>query len=221
MSVKLINGERVERDLEKLAKRAGFMARDLADVAARVGIKSLIRNTQPFGLGGKARKMGEAAVARDVSRVFSSPTPGVRPEIVSLDGAREHHRAVWSPGKKVSRNARRKTIDIGIFRVFMAEELAKVGKAKGAWAAGLERLGVKGIQKWIQRHADEGRAVRQGRDGNVTWAVHAMPKHVADSYVLGERGAYRAMSNQERNIKKFFESKIKAEMKKAERKLNS
>jgi hypothetical protein len=55
--------EKVGRTLESLVKQEG---RGLA--------VELARNTRPFGFGEKARKTGETAVAKDITRIFALPS---------------------------------------------------------------------------------------------------------------------------------------------------
>jgi hypothetical protein len=55
--------EKVGRTLESLVKQEG---RGLA--------VELARNTRPFGFGEKARKIGEAAVAKDITGIFALPS---------------------------------------------------------------------------------------------------------------------------------------------------
>lgn len=220
MSIRLSNEREVSRELEALATRSGVVGDTLSDIAAQVGIRALVRNTQPFGLGGKAWKQGRAKTERDVRRCFYTVRPPRRPEITTTAAAAAHHNSQRDRRGRVGRRAIRKSISAAALDAYAAAQVAKVGSAKGGWVAAAARLGVS-VQKWIMAHADEGIATRSGRKGARLWNLHARSPHVATPHVLGERGAARSLAQQERNVKKFFEAKLRAEMKKAEKKLNS
>jgi hypothetical protein len=211
------------REISRLARQAGYESRDLADIAARIGMRALMRNTQPFGLGGKARKQGVRSVEIDLARIFrpvKRPGPGV---ISSLSDAAAWHRtqrAGSGKGRVPRTRANRRPVLGSVLSVYQGMMVERVGSAKGAWLAGAQRVGLRGVQKWITRHDGKGTAERRGRSKRALWHLHAQPAHVAAGHVLGESGARRALRAQERNVKKFFQMEIKKLAKRAEKKLN-
>ena len=219
----LVNGKEVERELLSLAKQAGVDARKFADESAAVGMKALVRTAQPFGLAGKAKRQGENAVRRDLGRAFQVVPDGARGQgiIRSMGAAENHHKGVRNTRGRVNRNAPKRRITAAVFFQYRKRVELRVGRAKGSFSTAAGSLGVRGIQKWIARSGDEGRSLRRGRFGKVTWELHGLPDHVASNNVLGPRGAARVLKSSERNLRKSFEARVRRKMKAAERRLNN
>ena len=219
----LLNGKEVERELLSLAKQAGVDARKFADEAAAVGMKALVRTTQPFGLAGKAKRLGENAVRRDLARAFQIVPDGARGNdiIRTMGGAAMHHKSVRDSRGRVNRNVKKRKITAAVFFQYMAKKIKWVGRAKGSFSTAADDLGVRGLQKWISRSKGEGRSRRSGRVRKVTWELHGLPDYVASNNVLGPRGAARVLKSSERNLRKSFEARVRRKMKAAERRLNN
>lgn len=73
-SAKLSGGSDVVRLLRRHPEKVGRTMESLVKQEARGLSVELARNTRPFGFSDKARKIGEEAVARDISGVFALPS---------------------------------------------------------------------------------------------------------------------------------------------------
>jgi hypothetical protein len=73
-SAKLSGASDVVRLLRRHPEKVGRSMESLVKQEARGLSVELARNTRPFGFSDKARKIGEEAVARDISGVFALPS---------------------------------------------------------------------------------------------------------------------------------------------------
>ena len=73
-SAKLSGASDVVRLLRRHPEKVGRTMESLVKQEARGLSVELARNTRPFGFSDKARKIGEEAVARDISGVFALPS---------------------------------------------------------------------------------------------------------------------------------------------------
>ena len=62
------------KQLKQLARLSGQTTEEVLWKYSSIFVGQLIRRTQPFGTGAKARQVGEKAVARDIARVYISPS---------------------------------------------------------------------------------------------------------------------------------------------------
>ncbi|MGJ8677222.1 MAG: hypothetical protein ACSHX0_06875 [Akkermansiaceae bacterium] len=206
----LVNEKLITRELEKLAKLAGIEGDKYADFAAEVAAKGLVRETQPFGVGAKARRSGEGAIYKDLGAAFQVVPSNARggDVISSISAAKSHHASVRGSSGRVSRSARKRKISIHIYKQYQKIVLARVGSAKGSWAGVAQKLGVR-PQKWILRSKGSGDFKRAGRRGKRSWTMSAMPKHVAEKRVLGASGAARVLKKQEKMIMMSLKGKLR------------
>lgn len=72
IKLKLEGGRELERALRAYAKGVGIDAEESVKELARTGARQLAMRTEPFGLTGKSKRIGEMAVSKDVSLAYSS-----------------------------------------------------------------------------------------------------------------------------------------------------
>jgi len=208
--------------LRKMAKDLGHTHEEFLDHAGAVALKTVIRNTQPFGLTGKAKKQGENAIIGDLSNAFkvvSNRAGGDSGVISDKAAALAHLARVRNTRRRVGKGSQKRKVIARIFNLLIKEKQDKVGLAKGAWAHSLVLKNAK-IQKWITRHGYNGSGTkRMDRRKGGYWLFAGEPEHLRDPNVLGERGLIRSLKWQERNLKTFYRAKLRAKLKAANNKL--
>jgi len=70
--VRIQGSRELESSLKRYAKAVGMDAEEAVKEFARTGARQLAMRTEPMGLGGKAKQVGEMAVSKDVSQAYSS-----------------------------------------------------------------------------------------------------------------------------------------------------
>jgi hypothetical protein len=209
VKMKLRGVHEVQRELEKLAKRAALVGESFADYAAAVTQKMVVRNVQPFGLDGKPKLLGEYAVSRGLNNAFKPVRRRGKNVIDSVSAARTFHKGVRdSRGRVAHKRAFRKKIYYPVFMAFLREQQAKVGAAKGSFSGGSTRLGNK-HQKWITRH-DKGSTITRsrGRRG-VVWQFDSAVPYTNSGHVMGERGIKRVFSKQKHVLMLSLKGKLR------------
>lgn len=72
IKVSLQGGKELESSLKRYARAVGMDAEGAVKEYARTGARQLAMRTEPMGLTGKAKRVGEMAVSRDVSLSYAS-----------------------------------------------------------------------------------------------------------------------------------------------------
>jgi hypothetical protein len=72
IKAKLQGDRELEASLKRYARAVGMDAEESVKELARTGARQLALRTEPFGLGGKAKQIGEGSVSKDVSLAYSS-----------------------------------------------------------------------------------------------------------------------------------------------------
>ena len=223
MSLKIqVKGEaELNRKIKAVRRRLGMSMGEFADESAKSVRDAVVRNAQPFGTGKKAREKGEKAIAKDLLRVFRIVNDGKagRRAVRSMSEAREiHQRRRGGNGR--TREGRRVPILASVWRSYLAEVFAKVGTAKGSVAGGGESRLKARVPKWVKAHEEAGKASRKRKVAGAEWTFRASPPHVASGRVLGKRGVDRVMRLRKKILLRRLERKERAELKKAQRKIN-
>jgi len=208
VKMKLEGAAEVQRELAKLAKKADLLGGDFADYSAKVVQQMVVRNVQPFGLGGKAKKQGENAVSAGLNAAFKPVQRGGKNVVSSVAEARAFHQGVRNSRGRVSRRAFKKRILYPVFMQYLREEHAEVGKAKGSFADESIRLGNR-VQGWIKRHAHNGRVTRTKNMRGVVWHFDSKVKYTNHSDVMGERGIKRVFRKKDGVLKRSLEGKLR------------
>lgn len=212
----------IDRETQALKRKLGLSAGEFADLAAKAVRNSVVKNTQPMGLAKKALEDGKSAIAYDLSKVFKvvpDAARGRRGVISSISEAKTWHNSRRGSRGRTRGGQKRKIIQ-SVYRMYLQILWKKVGTAKGSVLGGdpAALSGIKG--PWIRRHKKEGSSSRKKSIFGAIWEFAADPPHVASSNVLGERGVKRAMKWKERSLRTLLKRKMRAEIKKAERRVN-
>lgn len=214
-----VKGEaKLARQIEIAKRKLGLSAGEFADFSARTVRDDVVRRTQPFGTGKKAREAGENAIKRDLHnafRVVSNASRG-KGTITSKAEAMRWHASRRNARGRVSRGERR-PIQAKVFGELLEELRQRVGLAKGSVKGG--DLPGKS-QKWIKRHSGAGDATRRKQVGGAEWKFTADPPHVASPQVMGARGVRSVLSRQRRSLSRALDREIRRQLKKQERKIN-
>jgi hypothetical protein len=222
LKVKVQGARELARETEKFRKKLGLSAGKFANHAAKAVRDTVIRNVQPFGIGNKALKKGEGAVRKDlrnIFRVMPESARGSRGVISSVSEARKFHQSRrGSRGR--TRKGREAMILGSIYRMYQDEVLKLVGAAKGSVMGG-DPTELKGrFSPWVKRWKSAGSSRRKKSIFGAIWTFKAEPAHIASDRVMGERGIKRVMRSKDRVLRNVLRRKVKAELKKAERKIN-
>ena len=222
LSVRARGLREIDRETQALKRKLGLSAGEFADLAAKNVRDTVARNVQPFGLGRKALEKGQGAIRKDLLKVFKLVPEAARGRsdvIASKTAAARWHQSRRGANGRTRRGERRKIL-ASVFRMYAAEVGEKVGTAKGSVIGG-DPGALKGrFAKWVKRWKEKGSARRKKSVFGAVWFFRAEPKHVAKSRVLGERGVQRVMRAKDRNLRNVLKRKMRAEIKKAERRVN-
>ena len=143
----------IQRAIKKLQPQVKQSRRELVEQAARGFVKEVVEITPPGGSGRRgnaAKKVGEAAIKYDLSRVMAAARARLN---VILQDPREIHQRFRDlrTGRINPRNLKHPyPVDAAALRSLQRDLLARVGKLAGGWNAGAAKLGAK-VPSWIAR----------------------------------------------------------------------
>ncbi len=222
LKVKVQGARELARETEKFRKKLGLSAGEFANQAAKAVRDTVVRNVQPFGTGNKALAQGRGAVRKDlrnIFRVMPESARGSRGVITSVSEARRFHQS--RRGARGRTKKGREAMILGsIYRMYQDQVLKLVGTAKGSVMGG-DPGALKGrFSAWVKRWKSAGSSSRKKSIFGAIWTFKAEPSHVASDRVMGERGIKRVMRSKDRVLRNVLKRKVKAELKKAERKIN-
>jgi len=211
LKVEVLGKRKAKEELRKLAKRAGLVNEKFVDYAAGVAQKTVVRNVQPFGLTGKARQQGEKAVWRSLHNAFKVVPNSYNGNdlVTGISEVYQYHQAARnSRGRVGSKRANRPKVRYDIFQRYGQQVIAKVGQAKGGFAAGQDKLKVP-LQKWIKDKKHKGNANRRKGLRGVSWKFDNNQGYVAKGYVMGERGLRRVIRVHERVLRRSLQGRLR------------
>ncbi len=205
----------IQRQLKRLAKKAGLINDEFIDYAAGVAQRTVVRNVQPFGppsKKGKPKELGEGAVKTSVHNAFQI----VKNNYTGTDlvtGMSEmhqlHQRARNSRGRVGHKRANRPKVKYALFHTYLATVIAKVGKAKGGFADRNGELGNARIPKWVTRHDGAGTSSKSKSDNVAEWRFANNQSHTKDGYVMGASQLRGILQGQNKTLKKSLEGKLR------------
>ena len=213
MRVKIEYDDRaVQKELKRLAKAAGLVNDDFVDYAASVAQNRVVKNVQPFGLTGKAKDLGEAAVwssLRNAFKVVGNNYNG-RDLVTGISEVHQlHQRARNSRGRVGHKRANRPKVKYGLFKTYGNKVIAKVGGGKGGFASKSDILKNRGIQGWVKRHSNAGSARRVGRINSVEWRFDNDKSYTKDSWVMGQSKLQSILDAQRATLKASLRGKLR------------
>lgn len=214
---------KIRRETNQLVRKMGMTTKDFSDYMAFVVRRTVVRNAQPFGLGGKAFRVGKKAIRKDLLKVFKLVPESARGKSGVVDSYAEAKRIHESRRARDGRTRRGQQYRIlqSVFEMYVSRTAERVGRAKGSLVGGEPaRLGGR-FQKWISRHKKEGDASVEEKAMGSVWTFEAFPKHVASNRVFGKRGVNRVLSNKDKNLRNALKRKLKADLRKAQKRVNS
>jgi len=202
--------------LDDAAKKLGeeALARDYNRVYAQASevYKELLLQSKPLADGFwkafQARNYEKASQILRDSKVINRNTP-----IQPFDGGTAHNKR-WKRGKVGGGLVASLILQVqkGL-KPFLTQEKAKVGFAKGGWAACAKMLGgVRGIPQWIYRHNTPASVIDNTDKDNPSITIRNGVNYT--SQVLSETGARHALQDREYKltdrIKRILGSKFYA-----------
>ena len=222
LKVKVQGTRELARETEKFRKKLGLSAGEFANQAAKAVRDTVVRNVQPFGTGNKALAQGRGAVRKDLRNIFRimpDSARGSQGVISSVSEARRFHQSRrGSRGR--TRKGREAMILGSVYRIYQEEVLKLVGTAKGSVMGG-DPGALKGrFSAWVKRWKSAGSSRRKKSIFGAIWTFKAEPAHVASDRVMGERGIRKVMKTKDRVLRNVLRRKVKAQLKKAERRIN-
>ena len=216
MKVKVtVNDKEINKQLKRLAKKAGLVNDEFVDYAAGVAQAKVVRNVQPFGppnKKGKPKELGEGAVKTSLYNTFQIVKNNYDgTDLVTGMSAMHqlHQRARNSRGRVGHKRANRPKVKYALFQTYMATVMAKVGKAKGGFADRNGQLGNARIPKWVTRHDGAGTARKSKSDNVAEWRFANNQSHTKDGYVLGGNELRKILEGQKKALKKSLEGKLR------------
>lgn len=222
IKIKVTGERRLSAEMRQMQRQLGLKGGEWADYAARAVRDGVVRNTQPFGTGRKARDLGEGAVRRDLFRCFRVVADSMatrRGVITGVGEARDWHQSRRN-GRGRVRRGKRKAVIGSTFQAYEAEVLAKVGMAKASVAGGDDARLKSRMPRWLRPWVKTGDAGRQKKLGGAVWTFKAEPRQVASDLVLGIRGVNRVMRKQDRIVMGAMKRDLRRLLKKQGREVN-
>lgn len=225
LKVKVPGSDRrkLERETEKLIKSLGLTNDRFANEAARSVRDTVARNVQPFGLGANPKKRGISAVKKDLRNIFNVVPDSARGRdgvITSIAEADSFHQSKRGSRGRTRKLVLKKKIIRSIWNSYSEKVTEKVGMAKGSVLGGDPTQLKSSFQKWVKKWKKTGSSSTKKKFLGKMWIFKAEPSHVASDRVMGERGIRKVMKVKDRNLKTLLQRKMRAELKKAEKKIN-
>ena len=210
--------ELLTREIRRLSKNLGMSTREAADHAAATAQKMTVRNVQPFGLSGKARKEGEEAVKRDIAHTLQmvpDTERGKKGVIGSVAEAERHHESQRNSRGRTNRRSLKNPVIASVYWALVAKKVKRVGSAKRSFAEKSGELGNR-FQNWL-KVAGKGSVKKQDRFGRRVWTFSSDEDHAAKSNVFGQKGVIRVLGKLHPVLKRSMQGKIRRQMKKSAR----
>jgi len=214
---------KIERETEKLIKALGLSNDTFANMAARSVRDTVARNVQPFGMGPKAKKKGMSAVKKDLRNIFKVVPDAARGRqgvITSIAGADSFHQSKRGSRGRTRKLVLKKMIIRSIWNSYSEKVSEKVGMAKGSVLGGAPTQLKTKFQGWVKNWKNTGSSSTKKKFLGKMWIFKADPRHVASDRVMGERGIKKVMKVKDRNLKNLLRRKMRADLKKAQKKIN-
>ena len=218
-----VKGEReLDREMARLRKKLGLKGGEFADFAARAVRDGVVRNTQPFGMGKKARDQGVNAVRGDLLRCFRVVQDAQKSRRGVIDSVGEAH--AWHRRRRNSRGrvkrGDRKSIISTVFRAYLEKVSGRVGMSKASMMGRGDGRLKRSVPKWLRPWLKAGDAVRRKKRSGAEWKFSGDPEAVGSDRVMGVRGVNRVMSKQKRLVYGALKRDTRRMLKKAERAAN-
>ena len=222
LKIKVQGAHELARETDKLRKDLGLSTGEFTNHAAKAVRDTVVRNVQPFGTGKKALAQGSGAVRKDLRNIFKimpDSARGAQGVISSVTEARSFHQSRRGTRGR-TRPGRGAKIIGSVFRSYSDEVLKNVGSAKGSVMGG-DPGPLKGrFASWVKRWKSAGSSRRKKSIMGASWTFKAEPAHVASDHVMGERGIRKVMKSKDRVLRNVLKRKMRAELKKGEKKIN-
>ena len=223
LKVKVQGARELARETAKLKKKLGLSAGEFANKAAKSVRDTVVRNAEPFGLGQKAISMGRGAIKKDLGNIFRVVPESARVRrgvITSIAEAQSFHQSKRGSRGRTRETLNKRNILNSIFKSYQRKVLKNVGMAKGSVLGGNPSEIRHNFKSWIQRWKKTGSSRRKRSIFGAIWTFRAEPAHVASDRVMGERGVKRAMRAKDRSLRNLLRREMRANLKKAEKKIN-
>ena len=223
LKLKVQGARELAKETEKLIKALGLTNDRFANMAARSVRDTVARNVQPFGLGPKPKKRGISAVKKDLRNIFNVVPDSARGRdgvITSIAEADSFHQSKRGSRGRTRKLVLKKKIIRSIWNSYSEKVTEKVGMAKGSVLGGDPYQLKSRFQKWVKKWKKTGSSSTKKKFLGKMWIFKAEPSHVASDRVMGERGIRKVMKFKDRNLKNLLKRQMRAELKKAEKKIN-
>lgn len=223
LKVKVQGARELARETAKLKKKLGLSAGEFANKAAKSVRDTVVRNAEPFGLGPKALNIGRGAIKKDLGNIFKVVPESARGRqgvISSISEAQSFHQSKRGSRGRTRETLNKRNILNSIFKSYQRKVLKNVGMAKGSVLGGNPSEIKHNFKSWIQRWKKTGSSRRKKSIFGAIWTFKAEPAHVASDRVMGDRGIKRAMKSKDRALRNMLRREVKAELKKAQKKIN-
>ena len=204
--------------LAALGRLINKSVEEMAVDVMRLGVEQAIRLTAPFSKGqsftealGAQKRLGEAAVRRDIRRVFHDEAPLESSEflrsvyrVLKANGpaaanallergsvstvqampapTEADHNQVRVRGKVPKRPSRHYAVKGGL-DAYIRSKIRNVGKTKAGWIPAARQLKAarKAMPAWVTRHSSPGGLSVTRNGSTVRWRAYNSVPHIADS----------------------------------------
>lgn len=187
-----VDDHKFRRAMHEYARQTKLDARSVLRKQMRLLVERLIQLTPPPTKKGatlQGKRMGEAAVKRDIKWVFFSHVRTKKGKIVPVAHpsalSPEAHRKARGADGRIHYVSKRLPVRGADLRAYIRTIQKHVGLMKGGWNAAAERFGYRGAPAWVKRHGTEdGDAVESfsGTRGYVEAVNHALGVAWQDSH---------------------------------------
>lgn len=175
--VKMIGAEKTLKTLIQLKSRTGKSAEEGMKIIALSSARLLAHSVQPYGTKSAKGKEITANTEKKVNAVWSGVNRGYLPETNDIRNATyAYRRGSGGSGtfKKSKDHPWVDRISESEKNIFLKNQIAKAGRAKAAWVAAANSLGINKISampKWIARHLSDGYGVSRVTGSDFTTQI--------------------------------------------------
>ena len=213
--------KRMEETIKKFSEVTGKSVEDGINDIARSTARRLAFTVQPYGLNTDIGKKFQESIGHQVDRAWFGVNLGAYPETNSMRDAHNSARKNGVVPKRLFRKEKgnywRGLINKSERDRYKESQMAKAGRAKGAWIECGNNLNgpkISGVAQWINRHNNKGYGVNEFSGKGLSYKVqmtNSTPymtdkmqseRSIADSMAYGFKNGFKRL---EKIIQKHIE----------------
>lgn len=214
--------KKMEETIRKFSEVSGKSMEDGINDIARSAARRLAFTVQPYGLDASKGKKFEQSIGHQVDRAWFGTNLGAYPRTNDMREAHNNARRNGVVPKRLFRKEKGKPwldlIDKSDRDRYKESQMAKAGRAKGAWIEcgnNLKGPKISGVASWINRHNDKGYGVNDFSGEGLKYKVEMTNrtpymtnkmqsnKSIADAMAYGLKNGFKRLQKIiDKNIEK-------------------